>query len=251
MVWYRLPGDMKWASTLLAALLCVMAISAKTTRAQTAVAIELVLAVDASSSVNEQEYGLQMRGIAHAFRSPEVVHLIENLGGVAVTLIQWSSWANLERAVPWRLLNDRASVLSFAAEVEGTTRLPVGRLTGIGTAISASLKAIADNRFVGRRRKIDISGDGQNNSGLPLERARRLARAKGVTVNGLAIQTDFPNLAGYYRGQIIAGPDAFVIAAADYSDFARAMQVKLLRELATTISHTPAPPNKRVVLHDR
>ncbi len=242
---------MKWASTLLAAFLCIAATSPRTARAQTVVSIELVLAVDASSSVDYHEYGLQMRGIAHAFRTPEVIDLIGSSGGVAVTLIQWSSWANRDRAIPWRLLRDEASVLSFAAEVERSNRVSVGSLTGIGTAISASLQAIADNQFIGRRRKIDVSGDGQNNVGLPLEQARKLARSHGVTVNALAIETDFANLTSYFRDQIISGPDAFVITAADYQDFARAMQVKLLRELATTISLTAPPSLKRAMLHHR
>ncbi len=216
-----------------------------------AVSIELVLAVDVSSSVNYSEYGLQMRGIAQAFRSPEVVTLIEHSGGVAVTLVQWSSWADLERTVPWRLLNDRAAVLAFAAEVEGTNRVSVGILTAIGTAIEASLKALADNQFVGRRQKIDISGDGQNNSGLPLELARKLARSKGVTINGLAIQTDVADLDRYFREQIISGPDAFVMAATNYADFARAMQAKLLRELAPAISQIPRPRMKRAMLRRR
>lgn len=230
-------------------LVWVLVFVPKYAHGQTAVSIELVLAVDTSASVDSSEYGLQMQGIAKAFRSPQVIHAIESAGGIAVTLVQWSSVANTERPMPWRMLSDRTSILSFAAEVENTVRVPVGNLTGIGTAISASLKSIEDNHFVGRRRKIDISGDGLNNAGLPLARARNLARLKGVTVNALAIQTDFPNLAAYFRGHVMTGADAFVIAAADYEDFARAMRVKLVRELTTKLSGYPPSGEKSVMLH--
>lgn len=232
---------MKWASALIGAVLYVATFASKPSDVQTVVALELVLAVDTSSSVNGTEYALQLQGIATAFRSPEVIELIEHSGGVAVTLIQWSSWAEPVGALPWRLLTDKASVLSFAAEVERTKRASVGRLTGIGTAIRAGLRALEENRFTGTRQKIDVSGDGQTNTGLPLEQARKLARSKGVTVNGLAIENDVPELAKYFRDQIISGPDAFVVAAADYPDFARAMQTKLLRELAPKISRGPEP----------
>ena len=242
---------MKWASALLTVVFYMAWASPKQAGAQTEVALELVLAVDTSSSVNATEYGLQMRGIATAFRSQEVIDLISHSGGVAVAVIQWSSWAAPGSAATWRLLDDEASVLAFAAQVEASPRASVGSLTGIGTAIRAALRALDDNRFAGRRRKIDISGDGQTNTGLPLEEARKLARAGDVTVNGLAIETDIPELATYFRNQIIAGPDAFVIAAADYVDFARAMQEKLLRELEPKISRGPAPPARSVMLDRR
>ena len=215
---------------------------------QTAVSIELVLAVDVSASVNNSEYRLQMRGIAEAFRSPKVIQAIESTDGIAVTLIQWSSWTNAENAMAWRRLSHRTEILSFAAEVERTVRVPVGNLTGIGTAIGDSLKSIEDNRFVGWRRKIDISSDGLNNSGLPLARARDLANSKNVTINALAIQTDFADLADYFREHVVSGPDAFVVAAADYEDFARAMRLKLIRELTTRLSLYPSTGQIRVTL---
>ena len=56
------------------------------------VALELVLALDSSSSVSTAEYDLQQRGIAAAFRDPAVQRAILALGdpGLAVTLLQWS-----------------------------------------------------------------------------------------------------------------------------------------------------------------
>ena len=41
--------------------------------AQSEADLELVLAVDVSGSVDESEYGLEMSGIAAAFRDPEVI----------------------------------------------------------------------------------------------------------------------------------------------------------------------------------
>ena len=101
-------------------------------QAQTPVAIELVLAVDTSRSVDGFEYDLLMKGIADAFRRPEIIGLIGQLDGVAVSLFQWSSEINEQYMIPWRLLKDRASVLSFADTVEQAERDPKRLFTAIG-----------------------------------------------------------------------------------------------------------------------
>lgn len=210
--------------------------------AQTPVSLELVLAVDASSSVNVAEHRLQMQGIGQAFRSPEVVQLIESSNGVAVILFQWASRANTEQSTGWHILKTKESILRFARMVERTRRVSVGSLTAIGSAIEAGLALLDTNGIEGKRRKIDVSGDGRNNSGEPLADMRALATSRAVTINGLAIQTDVPDLARYYREEVTVGPDAFVIAARDYQDFARAMEAKLLRELSPVVSeHAIAP----------
>ena len=53
-----------------------------------------------------------------------------------------------------------------------------------------------------------------------------------LTINGLAITNEMRGLAEYFRLSVIAGPDAFVIAANDYDDYARAILEKLRREIA-------------------
>lgn len=87
-------------------------------RAEIPVSIELVLAVDSSRSISGYEYNLLMKGIAKAFRTPEIIALIGQQNGVAVALFQWSSEIDEQYMIPWRLLKDPASVLSFAVKVE-------------------------------------------------------------------------------------------------------------------------------------
>ena len=52
---------------------------------QKIVDIEMVLAVDISSSVDAGEFQLQMNGLAEAFRNPEIIAAIAGLdsGGIA------------------------------------------------------------------------------------------------------------------------------------------------------------------------
>ena len=82
-----------------------------------------------------------------------------------MALFQWSSEVDEQYMIPWRLLKDPASVVSFAAVVENAERDPNRIFTGIGGAIDFGIRLIAENSFEGRRLKIDISGDGRSNYG--------------------------------------------------------------------------------------
>ncbi len=248
-----------WAAV---ALLHIDGAQAKTpVSANTPVSIELVIAVDTSMSIDGFEYGLLMKGMASAFRTPEIVTLIGQHDGVAVSLFQWSSEVNAQYMIPWHLLKDPASVLAFAAKVEKAERDPNRVFTGIGEAIDFGVRSIAENAFEGRQLKIDVSGDGRNNVGAPLSIPRRAANALGIVINGLPILThtvtysqfmpthtivDFYDLETYYREKVIQGPGAFVEIADDYDDFARAFLRKLRRELTPLVSQEISAPRMLV-----
>lgn len=216
-------------------------------RAQTPVSIELVLAVDTSRSVDGFEYDLLMSGIAQAFRRPEIIDLIGQQDGVAVTLFQWNTEVDERYVIPWHLLTGPESVAAFAARVERVKRDPYRGFTAIGNAIDFGIRLIAENAFRGRRMKIDVSGDGRSNNGPDPSLPRRQAKALGIVINGLPILTQnyeasFYDLKAYYREQVIVGPGAFIEVADDYGDFARAFRHKLLRELNPLFSRNDADP---------
>jgi hypothetical protein len=98
---------------------------------------------------------------------------------------------------------------------------------------------------------IDVSGDGYNNRGRPVELARDEAVAAGLTINGLPIVNERANPWGgrppvdldlYFEHHVIGGPGAFMIVAEDYTAFASAIMSKLLLEIA---GETPSPPVAR------
>ena len=196
--------------------------------------LELVLAVDVSSSISRDEYLLQVTGLAAAFRSPEVVAAIRNFAprGIAVTLLQWASIRQERQTVPWRHLRDESSAQGFAAEIEGMRRIGHEGVTAIAAAILAARRLFAANGFEGARRVIDVSGDGPSNQGPEIGPVRRRVAGDGITINGLPISNEQPRLVDYYRRNVIAGPGAFVQEAADYTDFARAIRAKLVREIS-------------------
>ena len=220
----------------------IVLLQAENAQAQIPVSIELVLAVDVSLSVNDDEYDLQMKGIANAFRNPEIIDLIGQHNGVAVTLFQWDEEVDKQHMIPWYLLSDRVSVLSFADMVQVLERNPTRNATGIGKAIEFGVHLITENKFAGRRLKIDISGDGRDNIGSLPSASRQRARSLGIAINGLPILTDTYYLDIYYRDEVILGPAAFLEIALDYNDFARAFLRKLRREITPYISRNHPTP---------
>jgi hypothetical protein len=212
-----------------ALLACAGAVRAESA---TPVDLELVLAVDASGSVDAREFDLQTHGLAAAFQDPEVISTIEAYApaGLAVVLVQWSGRDQETVVVNWTRLDDAASAFAFAQKIEASGRWLLGE-TAIADALEFSIGLLERSQFAGTRRVIDISGDGPTNAGRDPDPVRDAAAAAGITINGLAIVNEVPVLETYYAQHVIGGPDAFVLTAASYEDFARALRLKLLREI--------------------
>ena len=194
--------------------------------------LELILAVDGSSSISRDEFTLQMDGLAQAFRHPGVIGALAGgpRGVIAVTLVQWSDDDNQRVAIPWRAVADAAGAEALARMIETTPRYVRGG-TAIGRLIRRAIRMFDDNGFEGDRTVIDISGDGRASQGPPPAVMRDLAVARGITINGLPILSTEPDIERYYLEQVIGGPDSFVIPAQGFADFAAAIVAKLIREI--------------------
>jgi hypothetical protein len=204
-------------------------------KAQTTTDILLVLAVDASGSVNQTRFELQRRGYAEAFRNPRVLNAIRGLStqSIAVTMVQWTGPTLQVQAVPWTLIKDEASANAFADAIEAAPRQLFGGGTSISGAIDhAMLLLLPAAPFRGLKRVIDISGDGSNNRGRDVREARDEAVRAGVVINGLPIVSLEPYLDKYYSDHVIGGPGSFVVAAESYDAFAGAVLRKLILEIA-------------------
>jgi hypothetical protein len=201
-------------------------------RADAGVDLELVLAIDSSGSVDFGESELQMGGIARALRDPEVIEAIEGgaPNGVAVAVIEWSGPGQQLVAVDWTRITDAGSAAALAARIDARGRILIGE-TALGDALRFATDLLLHAPFQGARQIIDVSGDGPSNAGDEPDPARDAAALEGITINGLAILRENPGLDRYYALHVIGGPDAFVMVAKDYDDFARAIRQKLLREI--------------------
>ena len=212
-----------------------LALTAPAVGAQEAVDIELVLAVDVSISVDGDELALQREGLSASFRDPRIIDAIRgNAAGVAVMVMVWAGTDQQLVVVDWRHLSDAATSLAFADAIDAAlaTDPELQGKTAIGNALYTAVQSLERNAYRGARRKVDVSGDGHANEGFKPVMVRDYAVALGITVNGLAILNDEPYLEQYYREQVIGGPGAFVMTAADYASFAEALRRKLLQEVS-------------------
>jgi hypothetical protein len=202
--------------------------------AETSVDLQLVLAVDTSGSVNEARFELQKQGYVAAFRNARLLQAIRSgsTGAIGVTLVQWTGPALQVQVVPWTLINDEASMHAFAQAIELAPRQLFSGGTSISGAIDYAMTLFPKTDLKGRRRVIDISGDGANNRGRSAADARADAVRAGVVINGLPILALEPNLEMYYWDNVIGGPGAFVVVAESYETFPDAVLKKLIIEIA-------------------
>jgi hypothetical protein len=198
-----------------------------------AVDIALCLAMDVSASVDYAEFGLMAGGTAAALREPDIQAACTAgpRGAVAVALLLWSGPGARDLAVPWTRVDGPAAALALAEAIENAPRLPAPGGTALGEGMAAALAVLGACPAQATRLVIDVAGDGQSNQGRPPGPVRDLAVAAGVTVNGLAILDEEPDLLAHYREEVIGGPGSFAMHCPDYVAFAEAIRAKLRREL--------------------
>jgi hypothetical protein len=230
----------------------------------TPVDIELILAIDASLSIDAEEAQLQRQGYYQALTDPKVIEAIRSGPNqrIAVYYFEWASEFYQRVIVDWAVISDEASARAVAEKIASSPYRAERR-----TSISGALRFAAaqfGRGYAGERRVIDVSGDGCNNSGPSMEATRDEVVAKGIVINGLPIMNESPNpgfggyggfrgyggygcepvtvpLDRYYRDYVVGGPGAFSVPADDFQSFDRAILSKLIRE----ISYVPGPTYAR------
>jgi len=204
-----------------------------TTSAQTQhVDVALVLALDASGSIDGNRWKLQIEGYIKTFRDKDVVARIKSgpHQRIAVTMVHWSGANEQRQVIPWMILKNDADAEAFATAIEKTERIFKGH-TSVGSALMFSAGLLLDTRFKALRKVIDISGDGAEDSGIPAMIARDLVVAQGITINGLPILGYEADVELYYEQNVIGGPGAFMVVAKSFEELANAIRIKLLSEM--------------------
>jgi len=207
-------------------LLCAIALTATP-----AVACDtaLLLTIDVSNSIDVAEYRLQTDGMADAVLDAEVSDALIQ-GQVAVAVMQWSGVGRQDVSLPWRQIRTLADVQALSADARTMPRAFVQSDTAPGDAILFALDQFADAPTC-TRKVIDISGDGTPNAGSDTRAASREAERRGVTINGIAIESMGLAISTFFRRAVITG-DGFVITARTHRDYPRAIREKILREVS-------------------
>ena len=214
----------RWCLTLLTATLLSVPLSAAACR------LALVLAIDVSTSIDQQDYALQRDGLADALRAPEVISAFLSASSpVALAAYEWSGQHNQRILLDWKLRQ-------AADRIETFVRYQTGFPTSMGHALSFGGDMLAGAPACGRM-ILDLSGDGRNNDGYPPEVAYQDSAFDSITVNALAVGGGEPldSLVRYLGENVIRGNGAFVEVARNHEDFREAMRRKLVREVTSVV----------------
>src|SRR5262245_56733925 len=150
--------------------------------------LELVLAVDASRSIDAEEAALQRAGYIEAISHPDFVRAIKTgvHGRIALSYFEWAGQVRQDTIVPRHVIDSQESAGAFAALIRGGSRDAL-RGTSISGALIFGAGLISAAPYAEQRRVIDVSGDGPNNLGSPVLEARDAALASGIVINGLPL----------------------------------------------------------------
>ncbi|UUX51237.1 DUF1194 domain-containing protein [Nisaea acidiphila] len=206
-----------------------------------AVDLELVFAADGSGSIDDDELYLQRKGYADALIDPRVVDAVNSgrTGKIVVTYIEWGDPSSQHIIVDWTEIAGVEDARAFGEALLAAPRAAWG-YNSISEAIAFSTDRIVENAYDGARLVIDVSGDGPQIGGRPIDWARDRAVDAGITVNALAVKSRGRNRPGpggmplemHYRLDIIGGVGAFVMVADEKTPFAEVLLAKIIREIA-------------------
>ena len=198
--------------------------------------LALLLALDVSSSVDDDEYLLQVEGVADALMSTDVQAAILAGGGgaVALSVYEWSGRYQSTVILDWRLLERAEDIAAAAQTLRQARRTYENFPTALGYALGFGAGHLRKAPPCARR-VIDVSGDGITNDGFWPQLAYAHFPFEGVTVNGLAVLGADPDVLDHYMDEVRRGPGAFVETAPGFEGFARAMERKLYREIENRI----------------
>jgi hypothetical protein len=209
--------------------------------------VELILAVDASASMDVDELNVQRMGYIRAIQSDEVLRAIRTgfHRRIAVTYVEWGEPGTERVVVPWTVLATQSDAAAFAGGIVPRHQKEAGR-TSMSRGLLFALGRFKDSPVQSYRQVIDISGDGPNNAGPPVDATRDVVVGKGVVINGLAITTkggegfgwqpwrprDPEILTKYYKHCVIGGPGSFVVSVDHIGQFEAAIRQKLVLEIS-------------------
>jgi hypothetical protein len=152
--------------------------------------------------------------------------------------MEWAERA--QQTLPWTIIANAADAKAFADKLDAAPIFSARR-TSISTALSTAGELLAQSGVAATRMVIDVSGDGANNSGAPVESVRDEILARNIVINGLPIMRegsttsswmDVPDLDRYYKDCVVGGPGSFSLPVRTIDELQRTIRAKMVSEIA-------------------
>ena len=184
---------------------------------------ELAILLDGSGSIDASDFTTQINGYVNVLNDLYTHH---NLWGQnAISVWQFSSGFQMETAAI--KIDTATDLATLTGIIAGITQL--NGTTNIGGTIEAAANDLLTNSFVANKMVIDVSTDGQHNTGLDPYVTAPAAISAGIDqVNCLGIGT-FGGTS--YDCGFHSGVGSFEVSAEDFTQFETVLHDKLHREL--------------------
>lgn len=205
----------------------------------------LAFGLDISGSVDAVEYRLQLDGLATALTSDAVQDMLfrEGAAPIDISVYEWSGPLDQTVILPWHTLSNKQALAQAVATLQSHQRAATSPTTALGSAMLTGVSLLNDRPNCWKR-TLDISGDGQANTGPRPQDISNSQIPADISINALVIgpvagtATDqsgdaMKRLSAYFQSNVIRGPQAFVETAQGFNDYAQAMERKILRELTS------------------
>lgn len=207
--------------------------------------VMLVLAIDNSRSVDDDEYEIQRRGYADTL-SNERLHeiLLKDRATVGLLMFEWGD--RQTTIIPCMLIRTPEDFLRASFTIRNHVRTS-DLYTHVGSALQYALNQVENTcDFDSVVTVLDISGDGQDNENPSIvEHARQEILSQGWTINTLPILDRLPSIMPnlipvdqWYRENVQGGPFSFTKVAESYEDLPRLIFSKVIREVAEGIGRS-------------
>jgi hypothetical protein len=209
----------------------------------------IVFAVDASGSIDAAAADLQREGHAEAIRAPEVIAAIGRgrFGCIAITYVEWASSGQKRTVMPWTSICGLEDAQRAAALIRREGNRGNSCRSRCGTSISFAIDLGAQllDGYGGHssERIIDISANGTNSDGLPVEPSRLRIVGSGITINAIAVPTFLKgvrqNLVDYLAENVIGGAGAFAVEPYTTDGYVAVLRRKMVIEISmsSTVPH--------------
>lgn len=176
-----------------------------------AVPLGLALVIDGSGSISAGEFTLQKNGYVNALNA-----LLPTDGSVAVGVWQFSTTVHQEFALS--VINSAGDLAALTGAIAAMTQLDAN--TAIGNAINVAAGALNGFSESFDKAVIDVSTDGQNNTGV-----------SPFTAAGAIFPGIVTNCLGIGPGANCGFATGFTMSAASFNDFEDAIRLKIAREV--------------------
>lgn len=210
-------------------------------RSNSQVEVLLVLAIDASSSVDDYEYALQLDGYAQVFNDSRVTNIMRQYSGTGVLMFEWSDrQSTIVNCMTLRSIEDGQRI---ARQIAGYQRYRRGG-THMGDALEYAWNEVQKCDLTPDRIVLDISGDGASNGGQLLAPIRERLLTAGWVINTLPIGDENVglnsdgtpmDLVQWFRENVAGGEGNFTMPADSYENLAVQVRRKIIREWTNAV----------------